>query len=273
MAAGTGGSLELVHESLIHSWPLLRRWLDETQEDSVFLEQLRNAAKQWLAKGYPQDLLWRGEAMQEAKLWHGRYRGELPELQRSYLDAVFALAARTARRRRAAVIGGFGFLSLLVIAASVALVMIRDAQQEAKAQARLVEDQLGLTKTAELRAKADRAKAVEVSQQLVTKNTALEAAIKSATAARFEAEHAQIQAEQAQTRAEEARKRAEESKRHERRSRRRATESAEDARKAAEEAKAAGARLQAMLDEERMRVQELRALLPEISIIRQLPIE
>src|SRR5213078_881310 len=72
-----GGTVELVHESLIHGWPLLRRWLDETQEDSAFLEQLRNASRQWQIKGYAQDLLWRGEQMQEAKLWHSRYRGEL----------------------------------------------------------------------------------------------------------------------------------------------------------------------------------------------------
>ena len=38
-----GSTAEIVHESLIHSWPALRRWLDETQEDSAFLEQLRNA--------------------------------------------------------------------------------------------------------------------------------------------------------------------------------------------------------------------------------------
>ncbi len=100
-----GGSIEIVHESLIQSWPLLRRWLDETQEDAAFLEQLRNAAKQWQAKGYAQYLLWRGEAMQEAKLWHSRYRGELPELQRAYLDAVFCLSARAARRKRLAIVG------------------------------------------------------------------------------------------------------------------------------------------------------------------------
>ncbi|MFN7133614.1 MAG: serine/threonine protein kinase, partial [Myxococcales bacterium] len=47
-----GASVEIVHESLIHSWPTLKRWLDETGEDSAFLEQLRNAARQWQAKGH-----------------------------------------------------------------------------------------------------------------------------------------------------------------------------------------------------------------------------
>src|SRR5690606_283799 len=130
-------------------WPLLRRWLDETQEDAAFLEQLRSAAKQWQARGYPQGLLWRGEAMQEAQLWHGRYRGELPELQRAYLGAVFALSAGAARRKQLAVIGAMSLLLALVIASGVALVEIRDAQQEATAQADRAREQLVLTREAE----------------------------------------------------------------------------------------------------------------------------
>ena len=128
-----GGTVEIVHESLINGWPLLRRWLDEPQEDAAFLEQLRNAAKQWQARGYAKDLLWRGEAMQEAKHWHSRYRGELPELQRAYLNAVFALSVKATRRKRLAIIGSMAFLSLLVVAAGVALYKIRAAQQEATA--------------------------------------------------------------------------------------------------------------------------------------------
>ena len=110
---------ELVHESLIQRWPLLRRWLEETQEDAGFLEQLRNAARQWQAKGYPQGLLWRGDAMEEARHWHSRYRGELPDLQRAVLSAVFSLAAKGTRRRRIAVFGAIGLLSALVVAAAI----------------------------------------------------------------------------------------------------------------------------------------------------------
>ncbi|MEO8698554.1 MAG: serine/threonine-protein kinase, partial [Kofleriaceae bacterium] len=40
-------AIELVHESLIKSWPTLRRWLDENHEDAVFLAQVRAAAQQW----------------------------------------------------------------------------------------------------------------------------------------------------------------------------------------------------------------------------------
>jgi len=254
-----GGTIELVHESLIHSWPLLRRWLDETQEDAAFLEQLRTAARQWQARGRAQDLLWRGEAMQEARLWHSRYRGELPELQHAYLAAMFSLSARSVRRKRLAVIGAMGLLSLLVVAAGVALVMIRNAQQKATAQAERVADQLVLTQEAEIGAKDERAKAVEASRELESRNAKLLAAIEAADRARAEAEEARV--------------RAEDSKRLERRSTQRATEAARAARAAEAKAKLASEQLAVFLEEERRRVRELEELTKGIKIIRKVSLE
>jgi eukaryotic-like serine/threonine-protein kinase len=261
-----GGSVEIVHESLITSWPLLRRWLDETQDDAAFLEQLRNAAKQWQARGHAQGLLWRGEAMQEAKLWHSRYRGELPDLQRAYLNAVFALETRAARRKRLAVVGVIGFLSMLVVAAGVALVKIRDAQQEATAQARRVEDQLVLTQEAEVSARTERSKTVEANQKLESQNASLRAAIAAADRARKEAERARIEAE-------EARQRAEDAKRREGLSRRRATAEAKRANDAAAEARLANAKLAALLEEQRRRLEELEALTRGVKIVPDVTLE
>src|SRR5205823_6152130 len=64
-----GTTVELVHESLIESWPTLRRWLDEDQEDAAFLSQLAAAAKQWDARGRAAGLLCRGDAIEEARRW------------------------------------------------------------------------------------------------------------------------------------------------------------------------------------------------------------
>jgi serine/threonine protein kinase len=129
---GAGATVEIVHESLIHSWPALHRWLEETMEDSQFLEQLRNAAKQWQNKGRDPGLLWRGEMVEEAGRFSRRYRGELGRQQRDFLKAVFELDARAARRRQAAAIGGGVFLAGLLVAAVIALVVIRDAKQRAE---------------------------------------------------------------------------------------------------------------------------------------------
>jgi serine/threonine protein kinase len=272
-AASFGGTVEIVHESLINGWPLLRRWLDETQEDAAFLEQLRNAAKQWQARGHAKDLLWRGEAMQEARHWHSRYRGELPELQRAYLNAVFTLSVKATRRKRLAIIASMAFLSLLVVAAGVALYTIRAAQKDATAQAHRVEQQLSLTqaaekvaKSAEITANTEREKAIAAGATLATKNADLVAAID-------EAKRAQQAAEQARQDAEDARVRAEKSKHQERRSRRRATEAAAAAEAAADEAKRAGEKLEALLTSEKKRVEELEAQTRGVKIIPDVAVQ
>jgi serine/threonine protein kinase len=263
-----GGTVEIVHESLIHSWPLLRRWLDETQEDAAFLEQLRNIAKQWQIKGYPQGLLWRGEAMEEARLWHSRYRGELTDLQRAYLDAVFVLSTRATRRKRLAVTAAIGLLSLAVIAGGIGLYLIRQAQQEATAQAQRVEQQLTLTQAAEATARAEHTKTVAVNHELEGKNTQLVAAVTAAEHARTEAETARTDAEAAQAAAEQARLRAEKAKHREQRSRRQAIQAAQDALAAAAVARQAGEKLQALLAQEKKRVEELEQQTRGAKIVR-----
>ena len=140
---GGGATVEIVHESLIHRWPQLRQWLDDNQDDVIFLERLRGAAAQWDAGGRQAGLLWRGEAMAEAGRWARRYQGELPAIQRAYLDAVLALARRLRRNRRLAVIGTMGVLSLLVVASTVVALVIREAQQEAQMQAQNYAGALG----------------------------------------------------------------------------------------------------------------------------------
>ena len=47
LEGGKGSTVEIVHESLVHGWPTLRRWLDENQDDAALVDQLRTAARQW----------------------------------------------------------------------------------------------------------------------------------------------------------------------------------------------------------------------------------
>jgi serine/threonine protein kinase len=110
-------SVEIVHESLIRSWPQLGRWLDENQEDAAYLAQLGAASRQWDAKGRAAGLLWRDEAMLEARQWHARYQGDLPAREQAFLDAVFAQArrARWIRRSIAAVIAAVAMVALVII--------------------------------------------------------------------------------------------------------------------------------------------------------------
>jgi serine/threonine protein kinase len=261
---GAAPTVEIVHESLIHTWPLLLRWLDESHEDTVFLTELRQAARQWETRGRPAGLLWRGEAADHARRWMRHYRGALTSLQQEFLQAAFDLEARAGRVRQLLVAGVIVVLLVLVAAAAVALVLIRDAQKEAVAQAAAAEHQLGRARTAEAQARAERERALAASNQLATANQALERnntelieAVEAAQAAQREAEVARARAEAAQTEA--------------RRDRQRAVSKEEEARAAEARARAASERLQTLLEEERERVRRLEnqggSMVQEIQLI------
>jgi hypothetical protein len=176
---GGGGDaiVELVHESLITSWPTLRRWLDESEEDSAFVSQLREVARQWDVRGRPAGLLWRGSALEEAQRFSARYRGELPAREQGYLDAALALATRSARRRRAAIIGTIALLSAMVVGATVALITIREAEQTARRAEQAAKQQAAVAETETTRAQA--------AERTVTDQLAL---LKAEEAARRDAE-------------------------------------------------------------------------------------
>jgi serine/threonine protein kinase len=157
LEGGKGSTVEIVHESLIHGWPMLRRWLDETQEDAALVDQLRTAARQWSSKGRSPDLLWRGDTADEAKKFRKRYKGPLSDVERAFLDEIINYELAVQKRRRSAVISGFVGLGVLVIAAMVALVIIQKSRTEAKRQAVIA------TK-AEQQAEADRKVAVDAKQ-------------------------------------------------------------------------------------------------------------
>ncbi len=168
--AGGQSTVEIVHESLIHSWPTLKKWLDEGHEDSVFMEQLRQAARQWQQKAHDAGLLWRGEIVSEARKFRGRYRGELPWVQESFLRAVFDAHDKGIRRKRLVVVGGFVFLGVLVAAAMVALFFIN--QQRGKAQSAAVE-----ATRAEKLAKTEKQKAEDALAEVIRKEEERKAAV------------------------------------------------------------------------------------------------
>jgi ABC-type multidrug transport system fused ATPase/permease subunit len=142
-------TVELVHESLITGWPLLRRWLDEGREDQAFREQLRTAARQWESRGRAQGLLWTGEPLEEARLWRARHPAELPEKDQAFLDAAFALATRAQRVRRAVVVGTIGLLAGMVVVGAVALVQVRRAETLAVEQAQVAQREAERARAAE----------------------------------------------------------------------------------------------------------------------------
>jgi len=146
-------TVELVHESLITGWPMLRRWLDEGREDAAFREQLRAAAKQWESRGKPQGLLWRGEAMDEARLWRARHPDRLPDREQSFLDAVVQLGTRAQRLRRGAALGAIGVLSAVVAVVAILFVQAQGARRAAIRQADVASREAARARQAEDRVK------------------------------------------------------------------------------------------------------------------------
>ncbi|WP_437673855.1 nSTAND1 domain-containing NTPase [Sorangium sp. So ce131] len=121
-----GSTVEIVHESLIDSWPTLHRWLDENQEDAAYLDKLRAAAKQWESSGRADDMLWRGKIAEDARRFRERYHGEVMEREQRYLDAVLRLADTVHRRKRALIYGTIAALSFLVVAATVGIIKVQN---------------------------------------------------------------------------------------------------------------------------------------------------
>lgn len=133
---GTGGvAIEIVHESLIARWPTLSRWLDENKDDADFLARLRIAARQWRESGKPRGLLWREEALAEARRFRERSRVELARTEQEFLDAVFSLGEQVARRKRLLVLTIVGVSCIVAIAMGTLAWKERQANEEATAQA------------------------------------------------------------------------------------------------------------------------------------------
>ncbi|MDP2272221.1 MAG: serine/threonine-protein kinase [Archangium sp.] len=250
---GAGAAtVEIVHESLIHSWPMLKRWLEESGEDAAFLEQVRNAARQWTQKGNAEDVLWRGELAEEALRFQRRFRGNLPATQKSFLDAVIDLSAKQARRKRTLTIAAIGFLGLLVVVASIGLVVIGAARADAQEQATVAIK-------AEAEARDNLAKAVRKEQERAEAAARAEKAASELVVALEQAREATKSAESAaklaDAAAETARVAMLSAKRNEK-SAMEAKQAAEAAKKNAEREKAKADRLKAEAEARAKRVEE-----------------
>ncbi|HWN69185.1 MAG TPA: WD40 repeat domain-containing protein, partial [Haliangium sp.] len=124
--------VEIVHESLIGAWPLLARWLSESEEDALFLTRLRGAAADWERVGRNAGLLWTGQAACDARAWRQRYQGELAPAEARFIEAVLAALDRRSRLHR--VLFGSAFAATAAIALVLAWLTTRAEQQAMRAR-------------------------------------------------------------------------------------------------------------------------------------------
>jgi hypothetical protein len=220
-------TVEIIHEALVAQWPTLRRWTEEGREDTIFVEEIRAAARQWDTKGRQVDLLWRGAAAAEAARFDHRFAGTLATRERAFLDAVAANDRRAARRKRLVITTVIAVLAAVAAAGVVGMLWIRQAESEARQQAavarketerakdaeRRITEQLDTVKQAEAeRQAADDAAAASAAEaeqrraEAAMSREQLEAAYGQIQDALHKAEAARAEAEQAATKAEAARK-------------------------------------------------------------------
>jgi DNA polymerase III gamma/tau subunit len=267
-----GTTVEIVHEVLISEWPTLARWLEESHALRGFMQELRQATKQWHSRGKRADLVWRGVMADDALQTAKRHVLDLSAAEKEFLDAARTQIAR-GRRKRVAVFTTI-FLVLGTVIAGGAFFTIQLSQANQEAQAALVE------------AKAAKA---QVQAQLYEVKAAQERREKAEAAAKLAAEEAKTKAEEAlkanqqvaqsqedlavanaalQRKVEEAEKAnvtAQELARVAQDNAKKAAAAKEAAEKATAEAKAEKARTQQLLAAEKERVRQLEAEKSKIS--------
>ncbi len=205
---GANATVELVHESLIVSWPQLRQWAEAGKEENAFLVALRQAAQQWDQRGRPQGLLWRGEAADDARRNWERLGHTVAQRERDFLMAVIGLANRAGRLKSLAVTAIMIVLAALVVVGIVVVIKVRTAEQKAikeadeanKARAQIEAKDKAREEAETAKAKAEKDKAA-VTKDLDKSQSDLQAAYEKLQLEKKAAEDAAAEARSARDKA------------------------------------------------------------------------
>jgi hypothetical protein len=158
---GDERTVEIVHDSLITGWPRLAVWIEEEHEILLFASELRTAARQWDERGRPVGLVWRGEVLADARRLRTRLeeRGSLGERERLFLDAAVSLDERALRARRRLFLAGFAVTIAIAVGAIIAMLLVRDAERDARFHAERAARQSQEALKAQLKANDEEANA------------------------------------------------------------------------------------------------------------------
>jgi len=119
--------LELAHESLIHTWRTLARWVDDSQDELSFLADVGQSAELWHKRGCRQEELWQGEALHDALRMLRRCVSPAPAAVQRFLDEANVKETRSIQRRRLLMIGTF---AVLLAAVAVFAFQVRQADRQ-----------------------------------------------------------------------------------------------------------------------------------------------
>lgn len=141
-----GDSIQIAHEALLHRWPRLREWIDESRDNLRIRQKITNSALEWQTEHHDIDLLYRGTPLLAAREWLGKNPGLLNPLEQMFLDASLeksdelrlaeeARNQRTRQVRRNALV----VLSVLAIGTSVSSIVAYTAYKDSQRNAVIAE--------------------------------------------------------------------------------------------------------------------------------------
>ncbi len=125
---------ELIHESLIHRWRTLRRWLEESREDRHFLEQVGQAAALWETRGCRNEEVWEGPALVEALKAAERCESPLPEKVSRFLNASLERDKSKKLRKKVVLAGVLIILVAIAFVSTTAAFKWREKEREVRLQ-------------------------------------------------------------------------------------------------------------------------------------------
>ncbi|GCE06803.1 nSTAND1 domain-containing NTPase [Dictyobacter aurantiacus] len=92
-------TIEVSHEALIREWPRLAEWLRTNRNDLLLQKSISMDALEWIKYGQPDDRLYRGTQLDEARTWAKRSRPSANEIH--FLEASVDAQEREVTAERA----------------------------------------------------------------------------------------------------------------------------------------------------------------------------
>ncbi len=131
-------TIEVGHEALIREWGTLGAWLHDAREDVRFQKNIAADSSEWIRRGRPVDMLYRGTVLDDAQRWAKNNAASVDELE--YIKAALAeqerqqlqdakIARRVQNFQRASIVLGV-FVGIAVIAALLLSIQVGTAQSQ-----------------------------------------------------------------------------------------------------------------------------------------------
>ena len=130
---GQEPGLDLAHESLVHTWTRLRRWMEASRGERTKLDEMQQAALLWEQRGRSAAEVWQGEALRDAADL-ARRSWPPSAVVAQFLRAGQQLQAGQAHKKRLRRLVLAGALALLAAGSLVAALVMRQQGQEAAHQ-------------------------------------------------------------------------------------------------------------------------------------------